>query len=203
MSEQSSLHAYLTWTKQRLDEMDATLASFETRASQVKADAKAKATQLIADMKKQRKEFEAEAKAHSEAHDAALRTSKTQLEKQWASFEAEVKTYLETVGKDIEQKRATFAEAAGAQMKAWNEATEKLRNASAKLATDNKAKADKVIVQMRAEASEIKAHLEKLKLAGSESWAALSTALETSRKAFDVANQKAWDALKGAASKKS
>ena len=31
MAEQSSMHAYLNWTKQRIDEMDATLASLEAR----------------------------------------------------------------------------------------------------------------------------------------------------------------------------
>ena len=47
MAQQSSMHPYLNWTKQRLDEMDATLASLATRASQVKADVKVKADQLV------------------------------------------------------------------------------------------------------------------------------------------------------------
>ena len=48
-------------------------------------------------------------------------------------------------------------------------------------------------------ASEAEARLQKLKQAGSESWAGLSAALAESRKAFDGANQKTGDALKGAA----
>ena len=51
---------------------------------------------------------------------------------------------------------------------------------------------------MKADASEAEARLQKLKQAGSESWAALSAALEESRKAFDRANQAAWEALKRA-----
>ena len=65
MSEQSSMHIYLNWTKQRLDEMDAALASLEAKASQQKADVKAKADQLIADLKKRRDEFQAKAKAQA------------------------------------------------------------------------------------------------------------------------------------------
>ena len=38
----------------------------------------------------------------------------------------------------------------------------------------------------------------ELKQAGKESWTALSAALTESRKAFDRANQQAWDALKRA-----
>ena len=59
MSKESSMHAYLNWTKQRIDEMDATLASLESRAGQAKADTKVKADRLIADMKQQRDEFRA------------------------------------------------------------------------------------------------------------------------------------------------
>jgi len=41
------MHAYLNWTKQRIDEMDATLASLEAKVSQLKVDSKAKADHLL------------------------------------------------------------------------------------------------------------------------------------------------------------
>jgi hypothetical protein len=55
---------------------------------------------------------------------------------------------------------------------------------------------DAAVAQMKAKATEADAQLHKLKQAGSESWSALSAALAESRKAFDQANQKAWDAFK-------
>jgi F0F1-type ATP synthase membrane subunit b/b' len=67
MSEKSSAHAYLNWTKQRLDEMDATLASLESKAREVRADANTKADQMVADLKKRRDEFQAKVKAQGEA----------------------------------------------------------------------------------------------------------------------------------------
>ena len=75
----SSMHVYLNWTKERIDEMDATLASLEAKASQVKADSKVKADQLIADLKKRRDEFQANAKAQVQAGEAALHTAKAQV----------------------------------------------------------------------------------------------------------------------------
>lgn len=51
MTEQSSMHLYLNWTKERIDEMDAALASLEVKASQAKADSKEKADEIIADLK--------------------------------------------------------------------------------------------------------------------------------------------------------
>jgi hypothetical protein len=50
---------------------------------------------------------------------------------------------------------------------------------------------------MKSDASEAEARLQKLKQAGGESWSVLSAALAESRKAFDQANQAAWDALRG------
>jgi hypothetical protein len=35
MPAHSSMHFYLNWAKERIDEMDAVLASFETKASEV------------------------------------------------------------------------------------------------------------------------------------------------------------------------
>ena len=119
MPERSSMYFYLDWTKQRIDEMDATLASLEAEASRMKADSKAKADQLIADLKKQRDEFQAKAKAGLEACEVALQAAKAQLESQWPPFEAQVKAYFETTAQQIGQRQAAFRSVAEAQAKAW------------------------------------------------------------------------------------
>ena len=202
MTEQS-MHLYLNWAKERIDEMDATLASLERNASQVQADFKVKAGQLIADLKTRRDEFQALAKKQAEAGEAAWDRTKAQLESQWKDFEAQVKTYIDTVGKQIEQQQATFRDVAAAQVKAWREATDKFNQASTKLAAERRSDLDAAVKQMKADASEAEARLQKLKEAGRESWTALSAALAQSRKAFDRANQASWDALKRAAAARS
>jgi len=203
MAEQSSMHFYLNWAKERIDEMDATLASLEAKASQVQAGSKAKADQLIADLKKRRDEFQATAKKQAEAGEVAWQRAKTQLESQWHGFETQVKTYIETLGKQVEQQQATFRDVAAAQVKAWREAADKLHEEAAKVAGARRADVDAAVKQMKADAAEAETRLQKLKQAGGESWSALSVALAESRKAFDRANQEAWDALKRAAPQKS
>ena len=198
MSQQSSMHFYLNWTKERIDEMDAALASLEAKASQVQADSKVKADQFIADLKKRRDEFQATAKKQAAEGDAAWQRTKTQLESQWHGFEAEVKTYFDTFGKQIEQQQATFRDVAAAQVKAWREAADKLHQEATKVAAAKRADVDVAVKQMKADAAQAEAHFQKLKQAGKESWTALSAALTGSRKAFDRANQQAWDALKRA-----
>lgn len=199
MPEQSSVHFYLNWTKERIDEMDAALASLETKAGQVAADSKVKADQLIGDLKKRRDEFHASIKKQADAGEAAWEQTRKQLEAQWNGFEAQVKTYVETVGKQAEHQQAIFRDLAAAQVKAWHEAADKLHDETGKLATAKRSEIEAAVKQMKADAVEAEARLQKVKQAGSESWAALSGALAETRKAFDQANRTAWDAFKRAA----
>jgi hypothetical protein len=174
MAAERTMHFYFNWAKERIDEMDAAVVSLEGKATQVMADSKVKAEQLIADLKKRRDEFE-----------------------------AQLKGYVETVGKQIEQQQATFREVAAAQVKAWREAADRLRDEGAKMATAKQADIDAAVKQMKADAAEADARLQKLKQAGSESWSAFSAALADSRKAFDRANQAAWNTLKRAGAPRS
>jgi len=201
MSEQSSMHFYLNWAKERIDEMDAALASFEVRADEAKAESKVKAEQIIADLKKRRDEFQVQLKGQAEAGEAAWARSRTELEKQWNGFEAQMKTYFESAGKQVEQQQETFKNIAAAQAKAWREAADKFREAAGKVAATHTGDFDAAFRQMKSDASEAEARLQKLKQVGSDSWSVLSAALAESRRAFDQANQAAWNALKGPGSK--
>ncbi len=199
MSADSTMHFYFNWAKERIGEMDAALASLEAKAKELKANSKVKAAQSIADLKKRRDDFESLAKKQAEAGEAAWQRAHAQLEAQWNGFEAQLKAYVETVGKQIEQQQAIFREVAAAQVKAWREAADRMRDEGAKIASAKRADLDTAVEQMKADADEADARLQKLKKAGSESWSAFSAALAESRKAFDQANQVAWNALKGAA----
>jgi hypothetical protein len=87
MSEQSSMHFYLSWAKERIDEMDAALASFEVKATEAKAESRVKADEIVADLKKRRDEFQARLKTQAEAGEAAWARAKADLEKHWTGFE--------------------------------------------------------------------------------------------------------------------
>ena len=169
MTEQSSMHLYLNWTKERIDEMDAALASLEVKASQAKADSKDKADEIIADLKKRRDEFQALLKTQAESGEAAWARAKTELDKQWNGFEAQVQTYFESAGKQIEQQQATFKDIAAAQAKAWSEAADKFKLAAGKVAAARRADLETALQQMKSDASEAEARLQKLNQAGSES----------------------------------
>jgi hypothetical protein len=197
MPAQSSMHFYFNWAKERIDEMDAVLASLEAKAGEVQAESRSKADLLIADLHKKRDEFQEVAKKQADAGEATWLRTKSQLEGTWNDFEIEVKKYVETFGKQIQQ--TTFQNAAAAQLKAWRDAAEKIHNAAAGLAVDRRSDIDATLTRMKADAPKAEANLQEFKRAGTESWAALNGALTESRAAFDRANQSAWDALKRAA----
>jgi len=71
MPVQTSMHFYINWAKERLDEMDATLASLKDQASEVQAASRAKADQLLADLRKRRHEFQEGVKMQAETSEAA------------------------------------------------------------------------------------------------------------------------------------
>jgi DNA repair exonuclease SbcCD ATPase subunit len=199
MATQSSIHFYLNWAKERIDEMDATLASLETKVSEVQADARVKADQVLADLRKKRDEFRSTVKKQAEGNEVAWIKAKAQLETEWSAFETEVKKYVDTFGKKIEQQQATFKLQAAAQLKAWREAADKLRTAGKEFAAERRGEIDTTVKRMEANAAVAEERLQKLNQAGMQSWSALMGALAETRAAFDRANQAAQEAFKRAA----
>ncbi len=196
MPEQSGVHFYVEWAKERLDEMDAILASLDRQAGKIQAD------QLIADLRSRRDQFQKAVKTQLEAGESAWVRGRAQLESQWDGFAAEVNKHLETFGKQVAVQQATFRDLAAAQQKAWNDAGEKLRAAAAGFAADRRVEIEGVLQQMKTQASEAEAKIQKVTQASTQSWTGLNTALAESRAAFDRAVQAACDAFKRAAEPK-
>jgi hypothetical protein len=200
MPTHSSIHFYLNWAKERIDEMDATLASLEGKVSEVQANARTKADQTLADMRKKRDDFRDTVKKQAQANEAAWIREKTRLESDWNAFEKDAKKYVETFGKQIEQQQATFKRLATAQVKAWREAADNLRTAGKELAAKHQGEIDASVKQMEVGAAAAEEKLQKLNQAGMQSWSALMGALGETRAAFDRANKTAQEAFKRAAS---
>jgi hypothetical protein len=199
MSAHSAIHFYLNWAKERIDEMDATLASLEGKVGEVQVDARAKANQVLADLRKKRDDFWDTVKKQAEANEVTWIREKARLESEWSTFETEVKKYVESFGKQIEQQQATFKLQAAAQQKAWREAADKLRSAGKEFAAEHRGEIEATVKRMEVDAAAAEEKLQKLNQAGIQSWSALMAALTETRAAFDRANQAAQEAFKRAA----
>jgi hypothetical protein len=198
MATESSAHFFLSWAKERIDEMDATLASLESKAAQWQAESRIKAEQFIAGMRKKRDEFENTVKKQAEAGEAAWDSAKVRLETEWKGFQAETAKYLETFGKGIEQRQAVFQGQVTAQLNAWRETADKLHAAGKDFAIERRREIDATVSRMKADAVTAEKKLQDLARAGTESWSALNAALAETRATFDRAHEAAREAFKRA-----
>jgi hypothetical protein len=200
MATQSSIHFYVNWAKERLDEMDAALTSLEGKIGGVQADMRDTASKLLADLRKQRDDFRDIVKKQSAANEVTWISAKAELEPQWNSFEAAIKKYIESFSKQFEHQQATFKLQAAAQLRAWREAADKLGSDAKGFATEQRGEIDATVKRMMADAAVAEEKLEKsLNEAGTQSWSALMAVLTETRAAFDRANQAAREAFKRAA----
>ena len=162
MSTQSGFHYYLNWAKARIDEMDATLTSLEGKAAEVKAGAREKANQVLADLRKIRDDFRDTANKQAAANEAAWKSVKAQLESEWTAFQAKVNKNIDSFGKQTEQRQAIFQRQADAQLKAWRDAADQLGAVAKGLAAERRAEIDAVVKRMDADAAQAEEKLRKL-----------------------------------------
>lgn len=196
MSSQSTVQPYLGWLKERLNEIDATLASFEQSAKKLQADARPKAEKAIADIRAARDDFRNSVKEYGEASEQAFAGAKKALEARWTAFEAAVPAFLEAAGQQAKEIEAAFRARAEAQRKAWHEAIEQLNKSAKAFSDKRREEIETAVKHMKGEADAANARLEKLDKAGGESWAALKTALTETRVALDKAHQSVHESLK-------
>jgi hypothetical protein len=131
--------------------MDATLASLESKAALMQAEARVKADQFIGEMKKKRDEFEDTVKKQVETGVFAWDNTKARLEIEWKGFKAETKNYLETFAKGMEQQQAVFQGQVTAQLNAWRETADKLNAAGKEFAIERRREIDATVSRMKAD----------------------------------------------------
>jgi hypothetical protein len=190
MVSQSTWHAHphLAWAMWGLDEIEATLASIESRIHK-RPDVRTKAESAIANMRVARDAFRKSLELHGPANEVSLAGSKTALESQWASFEDSVQTYLEAVGKQVTEQETVFRARADAQNKAWQQAIGNLHNSATSFAADRGGNSEAAVKRLESEANAAKVKLEELNKAEGASWAAMKSALTETRAALDRAHQ--------------
>jgi hypothetical protein len=199
MASQSFWHAHphLAWAMWGLDEIEATLASFESRIHK-HGDVHARAQSAVANMRTARDAFRKSIDEHGRANKADFTRWKEGLESQWAAFEDGLDIYLETLGKQITEQETVFRARAEAQSKAWQQAIDKLHESAAGFAADRRGDAEAAVKRLESEADAAKAKLDKLNNAEGTSWAAMKSALTETRGALDRAHKAVIDAFERA-----
>ncbi len=166
MTTTSKIHPFAEWAKSRLDEMDAALAVFEKKATDVKDDTREKAGTALADMEKHRDVFKARIKTERDSDAKAWAAANVQLETEWRGFEKNVETYWESAGDKAGAYADAFKAQADAQQKAWNDNATRIKAASATFQDDRKAEVVAAIAKAEHIAKDAGAKLGNLNKAG-------------------------------------
>lgn len=200
MVGRSSAHTSIDWAKERLDEMDATLASLEKKLGDLKSENRVKAERAIAEMRQQRDVFKQTIETKKDATEAEWQKTKKALESRWIAFDAAVQKWVAATGESVAEQNEIFIARAEAQLKAWNAKIDqfdaKLKASTNEFSDARRREAESNLAMIRAERDAAKAKLESLKQSGKVSWSALNKALVESRAAFDRANRTAYEAFK-------
>ena len=194
----SRVHVSIDWAKERLDEMDATLASLEKKLGDLKSENRAKAERAIAEMREQREALRQAIEAKKDASEAEWQQTKATVETRWTAFEAAAQKWVDATRQDIADQNEIFVARAEAQLKARNDIIDQLETSAKASASDRKREIESAIATIRADREVVQARLEALKRSGKEMRTALANALDESRAAFDRANQTASEAIKHA-----
>jgi DUF2934 family protein len=196
---QKIFHAHLTWAKERLDEMDAALASLEREAHAVPSATRAKADGLIVDLRKRRDEFQHAIWTEIASGEATWRRDVSQLKAQLDGFVTGVNELIGAFEKQVGAQQGVFRDLATAQGEAWHDAAKQIHDAAVGFAAERGAEIERIAEQMEADASKTTSQLKELMGTEKQSWSVLRDALHASRAAFDRAVESAGDAFKRAA----
>ncbi len=199
MTNGTYAHNFTNWAQERLNEIEATLASIDARASTLQAAAKKQTEKAVSEIRAQREAFQQAVHKQKGENEAGWVKAQSGLEANWTSFEGSVQKYLSELRLNGEQLGLTFKARAEAQWKAWQETLGLLRTTANTFTAAQKQEADAALAHLNAEADAAKLKLETLRGAGEHSWAAFRAALEESRAAYDRATRTAAAAFKKAA----
>ena len=196
MTSQNSTQTYIDWAKERLDEIEATLAAFEAGARTLQADARSKATTAVTRVQAARDAFRKEIAEQKQATQADLALSRKKLEVQWSAFETSAQTYLEATSERLKDGQAAFLARTLAQRDAWQAAIDMLQKSAVNAVAGRRAEIETTLNDLKADAEAAKAKLDKLHKAGGVSWDAMRAALSETRTALDRAQETALQAFK-------
>jgi hypothetical protein len=188
-------HPHLAWAMWGLDEIEATLASIESRRHGRDSVPAPRVEKAMVDMRMVRNAFRNS--IEEQVHQASLARSKADLEGQWAAFEDSVQNYLDAVDKQVIEQETVFRARADALSRAWLQAIDNLHKSAAGVAADRRSDVEAAVKHLASEADAAKVRLDKLNKAEDASWAAMRSALSETRTALDHAHRSVLDALEG------
>ncbi|MCW2282710.1 ParB-like chromosome segregation protein Spo0J [Rhodoblastus acidophilus] len=177
MKSASALHNQIAWTKQRLDEADASLASMEISAAKLSGEAREQAEQTLERIRAARNRFaEIGMKAAQDAAAAANQQADV-LADQWCEVELRMHDFLVVAAGHAEDVKAALKARVEAQMKTWKASADAAQLVSADAIQQVRADVDNALLRLQGEAENVQNTIGRLAVAGDESWRAVQAGI--------------------------
>lgn len=130
MSKQNLVHEYLEWTKQKLDEIDATLATLGGSVETLKTDARNNADQAIARLQTARDAFKLKVdvvRSDAAAAKAIADDAYVAIEADWAEVELAFRDFLTAAEGQASVVKKALTARAEAQRRYWQSSLRAIR----------------------------------------------------------------------------
>jgi len=187
MTQTSSIHPLVLWSKNRLDEMEAALLEVEKDSSKAKEDIKAAVAATLPKAKQSLNDFKARMQANiqevEKKGEVASKSAKQEMQQDWKKFEEAMSAAVAR----LNSCQKEFEARADAQLKSWQETIQKYNKAAAGVAADQKESFNAALKRMQDKAQEGKQHFAEIRQAVSNSPEAYRVALKKCREAFEEA----------------
>ncbi|QDC36561.1 hypothetical protein FIL70_04170 [Sphingobium fuliginis ATCC 27551] len=166
----SAPRSAIKWSREKLAEMDGTIAVLEQDASNARAEARPKAQAALDSLRQTRDAYRADMQhAAGQAEtwsDSQVASAQRSLDTRWRAFETQRDTYLSATQADIATRRAVL----DARVQAWEQSIEALRRDAARLNASARGDIDTRIAALQSQIDEAKATNARLQDASTKSW---------------------------------
>jgi hypothetical protein len=198
MSKQSLAHEYLEWTKQKLEEIDATLSALDDLVKTLKSDARTKADAAIVQIRAARDAFKAKVDALRSdiaASKAVADDTYVSLKAEWAEVELAFQDFLAAAAGQANIVKQAVTDRAEAQRKSLHSSLQAIRATASDALDQGRIEADAAISRLAAETEKAAAKLGQVSAAGDDSWKAIKGGLEEITSAYDRTWKKISEAI--------
>lgn len=198
MSKQTLVDEYLEWSKQKLGEIEVTLASLDGSVEALKHDARTEADRAIARIRTARDVFKAKVDAVRSdlaATKAIADDAYAAIDAEWTEVESAFQDFLAAAAGQTTVVKKALTDRAKAQRLSWQSSLQAIQ-ATASAAIDHAlGEADAAIRRLAAETEKAEAKLGKVSAVGDESWKAIKGGLDEVISVYDRTWKKVSEAI--------
>jgi len=193
MTQHSLIHNNLEWTKQKLGEIDLTLAALENTAGTFTSEVRKKADTAVAKFRTAGNAFKTKVEA-ALADAGKIKTAADQssamLDEEWVKVEAAFQAFLAAVDGQANAVTAALAARAEAQRKSLQTSLVGMLNAASETIAQAQRDANAAIRRLG-----IEAKLDQASTAGHESWKAIKSGVEETLSVYERTRKAISDTL--------